>query len=751
MLKSAMLWPEKYKNLYGIIKWVVFIGFIMVFSLLYCPYSIMGKYNNFGDGDSAFSLWSFNWELSRLASLDFLNLYNGNIFYPLKNVILFSESSLSNIIASLPVYLITLNPYTAYIVNLFVSFPLTALGMFLLARELKFSRNAAAVAAFIFAFSEFRFTFSGANFQQIPMQWMPLTLVFVHRYFSTHKTSNLIIAAVFFSLVSASTGYYFMSFSILCAIVFIFHILKSGDCRRKAFYKAAVPAVMIVIATAASIYFPYLQVHRNFKFTRSFSEQIGYGASLENYLSSANSYVLHNITNGFSRIEGNLSVRYTALLLVFTALFYYWKKGTARERPQGASLFAGRANIALALLACLAIVLSFFVKENRYGIPVSSLPHMMSLRNLIDNIPLLVPAFIFTPLIIALTVRMIFSKTVNGIVKQETMFLYLLISFTIFAMSLGPFIKIGEKIIGFNPIGLFLYGVFPGYDGMRAVSRAGGVVTLGVSILAAEGVRIIEEKIPRALYRDLIFWGIVVILAIESYPVRGHLNLFEDKTVQPPAKYLWLKEQRDNAPVLEWPLHIPFDGEGKYVEGSMIHGKPIVNGLSSYQWEGHVRLTTLAGSLDDDMALKAIYAFGVKYLIINAENGAFPLWAKHEIGQFTLAKEFPDALIYVNQDAKTQFPDDDFLKHFSSFSCEESGKDSYIFSIEFHSKDKYYVSRDKIVVEVFWNTGKTQHTDKRSINPALFADHDVVVIKVKKSGENERCSDVHSIFLFKPH
>lgn len=738
-----MLWPEKYKKLYNVIKWTVFTGLILAFTFLYCPYSVLGKYNNFGDGDSAFSIWSFNWELSRLASLDFINLYNGNIFYPLKNVILFSESSLSNIIASLPVYLITRNPYTAYIVNLFISFPLTALGMFLLARELKFSRNASAVAAFIFAFSEFRFNFSGANFQQVPMQWMPLTLVFVHRYFNTHKASHLIIAAVFFSLVSASSGYYFMSFSILCAIVVLFHVLKDGYWRWKSFYKAAVPALLIIIATAALIYFPYLQVHRNFKFTRPFSEQIGYGASLENYLSSQGSYVLHNITSSFSRIEGNLSVRYTALLLVFTALFYYWKKG--------ASLFAGKANIALALSACFAIVLSLFLKENRYGVPVSTLPYMKSLRDLPDNIPLLVPAFIYTPLMIALTVRMIFSKTVNGIAENKTMFLYLLISVTACAMSLGPFIKIKEHIIGFNPIGLFLYGAFPGYNGLRAVSRAGGLVTLGISIAAAGGVRIIEEKMPRALYKDLIFWLLVVILAIESYPVRGHLNLLEDKTIQPPVKYLWLKAQRENAPVLEWPLHIPFDGEGKYVEGSMIHGKPIVNGYSSYQWEGHVRMTTLAGSLDDDMALKAIYAFGVKYLIINAENGAFPLWAKHEIGQFTLAKEFPDAMIYVNQYAGTQFPDDDFLKHFSSFSCEESGKDSYIFSIEFHSKDKYYVSRDKIIVEVYWNTGKAQHMDERSINPALFADKDVVVIKVKKDGENERCSDVRSIFLYKPH
>ncbi|MCG6551314.1 MAG: hypothetical protein L7F77_03225 [Candidatus Magnetominusculus sp. LBB02] len=250
---------------------------------------------------------------------------------------------------------------------------------------------------------------------------------------------------------------------------------------------------------------------------------------------------------------------------------------------------------------------------------------------------------------------------------------------------------------------------------------------------------------PRA--RELIFWAIVIILAIESYPVRGFYNLLEDKTIPTPEKYIWLKSQSDNAPVLEWPLHTPIDGEGKYVEGSMLHGKPIVNGVSGYQWEGHQRLTLLAHSLDNDAALKAVYAFGIKYLIINADDNAFPLWAKQEIGQFMLVKEFTNSKIYVNPYASTHFPDNEFLKHLNTVTCEESGKSDFTFSFEFRSTDKYYVSQNKMILDILWTTGEKQFTDKLIIYPALFVDTDLFTSTVKKRGDDKRCSDVHSISL----
>ncbi|MCG6551315.1 MAG: hypothetical protein L7F77_03230 [Candidatus Magnetominusculus sp. LBB02] len=342
--------------------------------------------------------------------------------------------------------------------------------MFFLARELKLSSNAAAIAAFIFAFSEHRYGY--AFYSPLShMQWMPLTLVFVHRYFVTYKVSHLIIAAVFFSLVSASCGYYFMFFSILCAIVFMFNVLVYKHWKRKQFYNAFIPAFMIVIATVTLIYYPYLQVQKNFGFYRPLAEQIGYGASLENFLASTGSYVLHDITSRFSRnSECSVSERFTAVSLVITLLFYYWKKGKISQKSPP---FTNNVNVALALSACLVVVF-FLFNTKYYLISVKNLPHMMSLKSLYGHLPLLTPALIITPLIASLAARMLFSKTVNGMTEDKTMFLYLLLSVTAFAMSLGPLIKIKEYIIGFNPLGPILYGVLQGYNGLRGISRAAG-------------------------------------------------------------------------------------------------------------------------------------------------------------------------------------------------------------------------------------------------------------------------------------
>ncbi|MCG6551316.1 MAG: hypothetical protein L7F77_03235 [Candidatus Magnetominusculus sp. LBB02] len=74
------------KSSYGVLKWTAFIGLVLFYSILDCPYSILGKYNNFGDADGSFAIWNFNWELSRLAALDLKNLYSGNIFFPLRKL-----------------------------------------------------------------------------------------------------------------------------------------------------------------------------------------------------------------------------------------------------------------------------------------------------------------------------------------------------------------------------------------------------------------------------------------------------------------------------------------------------------------------------------------------------------------------------------------------------------------------------------------------------------------------------------------
>jgi len=106
-------------------------------------------------GDPLFNSWVLAWDAEHLlrglaGHLDALREYwNANIYYPHPLSLAYSEHLTAQAIVILPVYAISGNPILCYNVTFLLTFVLSALGMFLLVRELTGSGPAAFLAGVV--------------------------------------------------------------------------------------------------------------------------------------------------------------------------------------------------------------------------------------------------------------------------------------------------------------------------------------------------------------------------------------------------------------------------------------------------------------------------------------------------------------------------------------------------------------------------------------------------------------------------
>jgi hypothetical protein len=128
-------------------------------------------------GDPLLNTWILAWDSHAILSHPF-QLFDANIFHPLPDTLAYSEHLLSTALLLLPIQVISGEPILAYNLALLLSFPLAALGMYLLALHWTGQRSAAFLAGLIFGFAPYRFA-TIAHLQLLTFQWLPFIILLV--------------------------------------------------------------------------------------------------------------------------------------------------------------------------------------------------------------------------------------------------------------------------------------------------------------------------------------------------------------------------------------------------------------------------------------------------------------------------------------------------------------------------------------------------------------------------------------------
>lgn len=154
--------------------------------------------------DQYLVIWILSWDSHALATEPW-NLFRANTFFPSEHALAYSEHLLGYVPFFAPLYGISGNPVLAYNATMLLTYPLSALAMYALARRWM-SSPAAAVAGLLYAFVPARY-FLFHHSHQLGVQWIPLAMLLSERWLERGRARDAVLLAATL-LLQALTGAY---------------------------------------------------------------------------------------------------------------------------------------------------------------------------------------------------------------------------------------------------------------------------------------------------------------------------------------------------------------------------------------------------------------------------------------------------------------------------------------------------------------------------------------------------------------
>lgn len=279
-------------------------------------------------GDPLLNTWIIAWNVQKITTLDFPDIFNGNIFYPHKRTIAFSEFLLTQSLVALPILLASQNPIFAKNFVLLFSFITSGLGMYFLARYLTKNVLGGITAGIIYAFSPFMIDHL-SHLQILTAGGMPLALLFLHKFFKSTHYKHLFLFALFFLLQTLANGYYGLYLSLFAGLYILFYLVLGKKFTDGRFWLKMTIFLIIVLTVLGPVILQYLTVRKEMGFIRG----IGSYSNLTSFLAtSPQNRIYGDITSRFVRAEGQLFPGIFAFLLAIIGIIYSirekrrWKK-----------------------------------------------------------------------------------------------------------------------------------------------------------------------------------------------------------------------------------------------------------------------------------------------------------------------------------------------------------------------------------------------------------------------------------------
>jgi hypothetical protein len=232
-------------------------------------------------GDPVLNAWILAWDATAIADTG-ARLWDAPSFFPYLHTLAYSDHLLGVALFTAPLEWLTGNPVLVYNIAFIASFANAGAGMYLLARTLTGRRDAACVAALIFAFTPFRVAHI-AHLQWLMTGWLPLSMWALHRYFSTGAVRFLIVTVIGY-LLQSFTAMYFAYFALLpLGLIALAETWRVRPRVTRTAAHAALAAAIVVLAFTPIIRaYSVVREDRNFK--RSPSDIQMYSADVSDYV-----------------------------------------------------------------------------------------------------------------------------------------------------------------------------------------------------------------------------------------------------------------------------------------------------------------------------------------------------------------------------------------------------------------------------------------------------------------------------------
>lgn len=580
-LERALEWSLATKRREYTLVLLLFAALAVVFTwplVLHLHNGVIG-----GRGDPMLNAWIVSWDAKTI----FTNpsgLFQGNIIYPSRDVLAYSEHLFAMGLLAAPLYHLSGNPVLAYNFLLFFGAVFSGFGCYLLMRELTSSRWAGLVAGLFFAFCPFKLSKMG-HLHVFFSPFLPFALLYEYRYLRKGGKWNLVLFGAFFLAQALSSWHYLIFTSLVVALLWVWVAIFTR--RREGLMRLLGAAAAIAVAAIVIVPFalPYLRAHDRLPgFERSLDELEGYAATPEDFLR----VLPENLVYGDAappfelpgaRGENVLFSGFVVLVFALLALAGLWQ-GRSNAAPQGA-------------------------REPEEGGGTAPAPGGDAAGER-DIFPFRHGA-LFPLLLLLLGFMLVLGPRPHGIPNPPFI--------AMFHLGLLKFIRVPSRFYVLISLALAMLAGY-GTAWLVARLRAGG------------GGRGPRRAAPACLFLILLFELMSVNFTIAAVPVGGEV----------PEVYSWLAEQGD-VRVIELPtsplspavssdrdLGLAFtdvlgfhEGEATIVYFSTYHWKKIVNGYSGYFPYHYRRTITEMQGFPSQRTLELLRALRVDYVVWNWE------------------------------------------------------------------------------------------------------------------------------------
>jgi len=559
-------------------------------------------------GDPLLNCWILAWNAERwlrFLSGDlgaFAGYWNANIYSPHPLALAYSEHLFAQGLQILPVYALTRNAVLCYNLSFLSTFVLSALGAYLLVRELTGSARAAFVAGLIYAFAPYKIG-QYPHMQVLSGQWMPFVLYGFRRYFvapasapvDQHSVAPasapvdqrrriLPLAGGTLALIAQnlSCGYYLLFFAPFVALYVLYEMIDRKLLLDGRVWAHMIAAFVVVLGITLPFLLPYQQLRSLGTEPRSVDEVRAFSADVYGYLTTADQNRLWGgIVKVFVRAEGELFPGFTTIALVVLFLISHARRTWRETRLNDAGPVWRRVLLALAgvvfAIEVAALVIILAGRGGLYHFGEATL----SIRGFARAASV---AALAAVLMLALSRRLrVWLRGSPG----SAVGYYIVALVLAWFLSFGPEITSMGRSVGPGPY-IWLYNHVPGYDGLRVPARYGMLVMLFLATLGGYALRDIERRSRRGA---AIVGLIGVLFLMESIPVPVPMNLpwTEEGLAEGPARvytgnrvpavYRYIRTLPEGTTIAEF----PFGATGYELQAVFYaahHWKPIVNGYS---------------------------------------------------------------------------------------------------------------------------------------------------------------------------
>jgi hypothetical protein len=370
---------------------VVFLFFSLLTIVLTYPAAfhlgdrVIGAYR----GDNFHYLWQLWYPAHAVFDLHTSPFLDPDIYVPYGfDLIRNQDLSPANVLLFMPVTYL-LGEVATYNLLVLLSFPLTAFGTFLLARQLWGSRAGALLAGVIVAFCAYRVTRSTGHLTMVTTQWIPFFFLFLEETIRNPNRRNAILVGIFYAFSALATWTYAWLVAIAAVLYLGARVPWWSERRRLVpLLSSGLAAAIVALALILPFAIPYIQATNSGAVTaRPPEESQAFSASIADFFVPSafhtiwGNWVLENWRNGDNGIwlsEWQVYLGFVALAMAIVGIVAH------RNRIAGALIVVAAGSFVIALGPTLYLTHPEPIAGVAARAPLSPIPLPVSL---LDQIP----------------------------------------------------------------------------------------------------------------------------------------------------------------------------------------------------------------------------------------------------------------------------------------------------------------------------------------------------------------------------